>query len=109
MPGRFKNALLDFTLHIELWTHMCDTSHRHMRKVLVPVTHQHICTASHAGVDGMLSKHQAALGIQRIGRETADRVTGVNILNRYFFMSRGKIVRDLVPEEPPDVLETWIA
>jgi hypothetical protein len=80
-----------------------------MHKVLVPVTHQQVYTASHAGVDGVLPKHQAALGIQRIGRETANRVTGVNTFKRHLFVLRGTIVRDLVPEESANVLEASIA
>ena len=88
---------------------MHDKLNRHMHEVLVPVTHQHVCTASHPGVDGVLPKHQAARGIQRIGRETADNVTGVSIFHRHLFVPRGKIVRDLVPEEASNVLETSMA
>src|ERR1700730_5991455 len=63
-----------------------------------PGTDDHVGLTRHAGMHGRVPQSKAEVGVASIGRQTADHVAWVDVLEAYRNALSPKSFRDLVPQ-----------
>jgi flagellum-specific peptidoglycan hydrolase FlgJ len=71
-----------------------------VREVLIPIAYNHVGSACHSGVYGVLSKDKAKFRVYGSRREAANDVAGINVLNRRFFPTFGKVLGVAKSKDP---------
>ena len=69
----------------------------------MPAPHHHLGTASHGGVYGVVCQTNTVNGVERISWNTADGVTGVDVLEVDLFTHGLEVLLDAILQENTNV------
>lgn len=81
-----QNALPESSVWIDLLAFACGRGHGHMDKLVVPVSHQHLCLSCHSRMNSIPAQKTAKHMVVGVGRQTADIIAGINKFKRDFYL-----------------------
>lgn len=80
-----------------------------MDETAVPATDEHFSPATHRGMHGVMSQPETVDAVERVRRDTANQVAGVDILEIQFNSLSLKVGIDPVFQKQTDVTKSCIA
>ena len=109
LASRFKDGHPEVAIWVDLISLTDCHRHGNVDKSGVPTTDDHFRPSCHRCMYGVMRQSNAVDAVVGVGRDTANGITGVDVLEIQFHPRRAKIVRDLLFEKHSDVGQFDIA